>query len=170
MPSKRRTAGFTLIELMIVVAIIGILAAIAVPAFMQYIKRAKTAEAEGQVSRIYGAARAYYLAVVPMQFPDPVPMTPVESCCATGGRCLPNAAIWDTPTWKALYFSVDDPHYYRYAFYSEGVLETAKFLAYAYGDLDCDGILSTFSMYGEGNTADRDMSGSAHISTTQALE
>jgi Tfp pilus assembly protein PilE len=45
---------------MIVVAILGILAAIAIPAFVTYVRRAKSAEATDQVKKMFNAASVYY--------------------------------------------------------------------------------------------------------------
>lgn len=51
--------GFSLIELMIVVAIIGILATIALPNFQKFQRRARQAEARGTLSAIYTAQKSF---------------------------------------------------------------------------------------------------------------
>ena len=56
----RKQEGFTLIELMIVVAIIGILAAIAIPNFMQYQAKSKQSEAKTNLGGIYTSQVAYF--------------------------------------------------------------------------------------------------------------
>ena len=57
---KRAQQGFTLIELMIVVAIIGILAAIAIPAYQDYTVRAKVTEGIGFAAAAKTAVSEYY--------------------------------------------------------------------------------------------------------------
>ena len=60
MRNLRNRKGFTLIELMIVVVIIGILAAIAIPKFNNASARAKEKEADGILKQFYTLQQTYY--------------------------------------------------------------------------------------------------------------
>jgi len=67
---KKNQQGFTLIELMIVVAIIGILAAVALPAYQDYTKRAKLSEVMVLASKDKLSVSEYYLSVGNMPAQD----------------------------------------------------------------------------------------------------
>lgn len=57
---KKDAKGFTLIELMVVVIILGVLAAVAIPLYTGYIKNARTSEGVARLGAIMTAAKAYY--------------------------------------------------------------------------------------------------------------
>src|SRR5216110_2980158 len=105
---RKRSSGFTLVELMIVVAIIGILAAVAIPAFSKYIKRSKTAEAAGHLNKMWAGSVTYYEtdhtdaagASLPRQFPASVNNIPGTDCsCQATGKCPGGGTEWTNASW-----------------------------------------------------------------------
>lgn len=61
-PSAKRQDGFTLIELMVVVAIIGILAAVAYPSYTEYVKRGRRSEAQTALLQASQFMQRFYAA------------------------------------------------------------------------------------------------------------
>ena len=160
MSNSYRAKGFTLIELMVVVVIIGLLAAIAIPALDRNVKRSKTSEAVLNLRRIFdGAVTSYQATQTDRQgeemnphFPETTEPTPAEnSCCVTdpgNGVCEADSQTFVDGTWHEINFSLSDPHRYWYTFLSAGTGNSAQFTARANGNLNCDGRFSTFERIG----------------------
>lgn len=186
----RGKRGFTLIEMMIVVAIIGILASIAIPAFMKYIRRAKTTEAVMNLRKLFDSSVAYYESdhqtrggiPIPHQFPGanqqlgPSPGTnpccrgAKDKCPPAGHPDAPNPNAWNGAHWQSLNFSVDDPHYFWYQYVSTGVGTQARFTARAMGNLNCNFSFSTFERVGGINPNTGGVIGGAGIYRVRPLE
>src|ERR1044071_2741821 len=83
-PTAKSVKGFTLIELMIVVAIIGILAAIAIPKFADLVDKSREASVKGSLGAIRSAVSIYYSDTEGV-FPDPPSLA---TALTTGGRYL----------------------------------------------------------------------------------
>lgn len=172
MKSMKKSGGFTLVELMIVVAIVGVLAVLSVFGVRKYIANAKTAEARNAVGQIAKDAQASFerekisdnagggnilaagtASAVLRSLCATSSMVPAAQSDITQKKYQSSAADWNhgsgTSSWKCLKYSMEQPQYYQYQYLAPDVTGTSgQFTINAIGDLDGNGSTSNFQMFG----------------------
>lgn len=160
-----RFRAFTLVELMIVVAIVGVLAALAIYGVRKYVLNAKTAEARNALGQMAKDAITAYTrerinpdllslgdttGVVNVMCESAVAI-PASLDSIKGQKYQSSPKEWVGSGWECLRFSMVDPQYYQYNYVALGnrTDEGDAFTAVAVGNLDGDEAMARFEMRGQ---------------------
>ena len=139
--------ALTPVELAVAVSLAGTIAATMIPTFLRNVHASRLSEPVEGLKRI--AAHATLRASgLPTEsaYPESAPWTPTVT--PRGEMLVDPPGTWDGPTWRALDFSFDAAHAYSFSFESTNGEGHSSFVARARGDLDGDGVTSSFSISG----------------------
>lgn len=150
--NERRNVSMAVFEIGFVVLVLSVLAALVVPTVMRKIKERRTIEATENLRVLFNASVEYYqrqldddsLDPTRARFPAGTPAHPP----AIGRRPVTTSDWHMVDAFRELGFEITEPHFYQYAYESEGEGENARFTVSAFGDLDGDGHTSRFQMEG----------------------
>lgn len=158
---RRDQRGFSLVELINLLAIVALLATVGMYGMSLYIRHGKTAEAVGNVSAIGQAAAAYYngsdahqpagtrpeQAKAMRHFPPSSRQTvPADLDAIKGKRFQSAIGDWSVSPWMELQFKVNQPQSYAYGFEAQGSGQGAQATVTATGDLDGNGARSSYKL------------------------
>lgn len=140
--------ALTPLESVASVSIFGSLAAVFIPAFVGNLRASRLSEPLEGLQQI--GVRATMLAEsreLPEAYPTSVGLTPAQ--VPQGKSVEDPLGTWQQPTWEELGFGFSEAHHYSFSFESTNKASGSRFKASARGDLDGDGLFSTFELSGE---------------------
>lgn len=150
------------IETVCVIAVAGSVLAATVPAFVRNLRASRLSEPVEALNKIALHATLYAVGrPTQLAYPPSVPLTPAK--VPAGQRVVDPPGTWDHPTWRVLDFRMLEPHGFAYEFQSNSAKNGASFVARAHGDLDGDGVTSTFELEGESRDSDEPKVGELRV-------
>lgn len=139
--------SLTPVEAALAFAIGGSVLAVFVPPFLRNLHASRLTEPLAGLERISARAAALAdAAPAPHAYPETAPLTPAQ--VPRGELVVDPPGTWAHPTWRLLDFSMDAPHAFSFEFRSSNSPERCTYTATAHGDLDGDGVQSTFQIGG----------------------
>jgi type II secretory pathway pseudopilin PulG len=160
-PSRSRRGGWTLVQISVCLAVFSLLLGAILPGLRARARLSRTSEAVDRLAELYRHTQTYWSGqqvgpVAPTRstlhtLPPPAPLTP--AVIPAGRSVVDPPNTWAAPTWNALEFRFEDAHYFAYQYESSGEGTSAGFTARAHGDLDGNGLASTFERAGRADNA-----------------
>ncbi|MBW2293905.1 MAG: prepilin-type N-terminal cleavage/methylation domain-containing protein [Deltaproteobacteria bacterium] len=144
---RRRTAGFTLIELMIVVSIVGLLSSVAIPNYMRFQMKTKSTEAKTSLAAIRTAEESYF-----SEYGRYAPATPNPVEIPGSSKTTFSPA---NVGFQRLGFSPEGTVYFSYAVAVPVAANASGFSADAGADLDSNGIYQYWAFVKESSDGTR---------------